>query len=130
MTTTAIADNPRYFALDLANDFIADMYPHTDDDHRESVQDLLLCAGQHLADCGTPGAWDSFCPETFLSKLPVRDQAEMSLQCIRLVGLYGWLGTSERLDRKVAATMVRRIRGAAPDDPDLAHLCSCILAWE
>jgi len=123
MPTTPIPAGSRYVAADLVDQFIADMHPDADADERERIQTTILCAGQHLADCGNPGRWDTLDPATFLPKMPTRDERERLVLCVDLIGLYGWLGAHGLIAPMVGAEILTGLRAAGPDHPTLRELC-------
>jgi hypothetical protein len=100
-------EQPRYFAMDLSDCYLAEMHPGADAQTRDDIQSLILCAGQHLADCGAPGAWHLFEPESFLPRMP-GDPSEIR---DTLVDLFHWLGDARLIAPAVARDIVRRLRG-------------------
>ena len=123
MQTTPCTARPRYIAMDLAEHFIAAMYPEADDGERERVQSTILCAGQHLADRGNPGLWDALEPAAFVAQMPTRNDYEVLEICVDLIGLYAWLGSHGLLDPTVAMRVLNEVRAAAPDHPVIRELC-------
>ena len=91
--------------MDLSDRYLAEIHPGADAQQRDDIQCVILCAGQHLADCGVPGEWHRFDPHSFLAKMP-GDRADT---CRILTGLFEWLEANELLPRVTARRIVRRI---------------------
>ena len=101
---------PRYFAMDLSDGYLAQAHSGADDEQRENIQCVILCAGQHLADCGVPGEWDRFDPQSFLEKMP-GSRAEI---CGFLTGVFEWLEENQLLPRVTARDILHRIAASSP----------------
>lgn len=113
----------RYFAMDLATEFIRSFHPQADDDERERIETTILCAGQHLADCGAPGEWNRLDPASFLDKMPVNGDLERLEICVDLAGLFGWLGAEGLIAASAATRVLRALRALCPAEPRLQNLC-------
>lgn len=126
--SSATAAAPRYFAAELAADFLDEIHPDFDDDHRDRVTMTVLCAGQHLADRGYPGAWEHLDPSSFLAAMAACDHHELVGICLDLAGLYGWLGANQLIAPLDAAAVLAGVRAAGPDAPILRSLCDTGIA--
>jgi|GEM_PF-5735537 len=115
-------ETPRYFALDIAHHFLDAAHTNADDHERDRLQSLVLCAGQHLDDCGHPGAWHTFDPASFLERMPETGPQRVLL-CIDLAGLFGWLGIHELLATRDAARILANLQTAGPREPAFQNLC-------
>ncbi len=113
----------RYFAMELAEQFIEKMHPEIDEDRRESIMGTILCAGQHLADCGAPGAWQTFQPGSFLDKMLFRDDEDRLEVCTDVAHLFRWMGDEKLIAPRRAARVLMGLRLAGPDDPAFGDYC-------
>lgn len=110
MTT---ANEPaRFFADEIATAFIE----ATDNQDPNGVRDVALMIGQHLADCGTPGVWESFEAASFVPKLPGTTHEIVGFS-LHAMAMFHWLGLCEAIDLGRAAAISEAIRAAAPESP-------------
>lgn len=113
----------RYVATELADAFIADLHHDSDAEDRERIAGTVLCAGQHLADCGHPGVWARFDPSNFLPKMPVASEWELVGVCLDLVGLFGWMGFQGLLEPARVAEILTELQNAGPRHRLFAEHC-------
>src|SRR5690606_10868085 len=78
-------------ALELAAQFIADLHGDAEDEEREAIEWLVLCAGQYLAEEAEPGQWEALDGVALLGRMPARSEREHVALCLYLVGFVGWM---------------------------------------
>jgi len=113
----------RYYAMELAEQFIEERHPKIDEERRERLVDTILCAGLHLADCGAPGAWQTFQPGSFLDKMPFEDDEDRLEVCTDMAHLFRWMGTEQLIAPRRAARVLMGLRLAGPEDPAFTTYC-------
>lgn len=112
MTTTQ--EPARFFADEVAEAFIE----ATNNDDPTGARDVALMIGQHLADCGTPGAWEAFEAASFVPKLPGTPHEIVGFS-LHAMAMFHWLGLCEAIDLERAAAISEALRAAAPKSPIL-----------
>lgn len=113
----------RYFAMDLATEFVRSFHPDADDQEQERIQTTILCAGQHLADRGAAGEWNRFEPAAFVDEMPVQSDLERLEICVDLAGLFSWLGTEGLIAPSAATRVLQGLRAMGRAEPTLQNLC-------
>lgn len=115
--------SPYPFALSLARAFIEDIHADAPPDEIESIQSVILCAGQFIAQTVGPGRWPHLDPAGFLRRLAASER-ERTGACLYLAGLYGWMATLGYVDPPAARRVVASIIECSPADPGVAAFCS------
>jgi hypothetical protein len=119
---------PRYFAMELAEGFLSAMHPDGDAELRERIIGTIMCAGQHLADRGHPGAWSLFDAASFLPKVPAASEWDLLGICLDLAGLFGWMTFEGFIAPARSAEILTELRAAGPRHSLLGDLCDSTAA--
>lgn len=103
-------------ALDLAREFIATLHGDSDDDEREEIEMIIVCAAQHLAERGRAGDWSALEPARFLEQMALPSREAEAHTCFTMIGFLGWAAFHGYIDCSAAAGLVEGIERSAPQD--------------
>lgn len=108
-------------ALTLAEAFLCEVGA-ADEAEEERTREVILVAGEHLAETAGPGRWELFDAESFFAKISFESGRDRIGAGLILVGFFGWLFLRGLIPAARCLEIVGSVREHAPESEILVGL--------